>query len=109
MGNLLTLNNLEVRFAAGRGRTVRAVDGVSLEIHRGETLGLVGESGCGKTTLGRVLAGLAKPTTGEIVKTGAERRQEVARTAHRGEEAIRPPGPVADDRIDETGNTETIK
>jgi len=45
---------------------VRAVDGVSLDIRRGETLGLVGESGCGKTTLGRCISGLLSPTEGGI-------------------------------------------
>jgi oligopeptide/dipeptide ABC transporter ATP-binding protein len=45
---------------------VRAVDGVSFDIRRGETVGLVGESGCGKTTLGRVIAGLVEPTGGGI-------------------------------------------
>ncbi|MET0474326.1 MAG: oligopeptide/dipeptide ABC transporter ATP-binding protein [Mycobacterium sp.] len=45
---------------------VRAVDGVSFDIRRGETLGLVGESGCGKTTLGRVIAGLMPPTEGGV-------------------------------------------
>lgn len=45
---------------------VRAVDGVSLTIPRGQTLGLVGESGCGKTTLGKVIAGLVPATSGEI-------------------------------------------
>ena len=45
---------------------MRAVDGVSFTIRRGETLGLVGESGCGKTTTGRCVLQLERPTTGRI-------------------------------------------
>jgi peptide/nickel transport system ATP-binding protein len=48
------------------GGHVRAVDGVSFDIRRGETVGLVGESGCGKTTLGRCIAGLTQPTDGGV-------------------------------------------
>jgi len=58
--------------SAGRGRTVlKAVDGVSLAIRRGETLALVGETGSGKTTFGRLLLGLYKPTGGDALYRGS--------------------------------------
>jgi oligopeptide transport system ATP-binding protein len=58
---LLRIRDLQVKFGP-----VRAVDGVSLDIHPGETLGLVGESGCGKTTLGRAILRLVRPVGGEV-------------------------------------------
>ncbi|MBU1170380.1 MAG: ATP-binding cassette domain-containing protein [Proteobacteria bacterium] len=73
---LLDIRNLETWFPVKRGilsRTVghvKAVDGVSLVIGKGETLGLVGESGCGKTTLGRSLLGLERIHGGEIFFDG---------------------------------------
>lgn len=74
---LLQVRNLKMHFPVTQGmlvqRTVahvKAVDGVSFDIRRGETLGLVGESGCGKTTTGRCILQLERPTDGEIIFDG---------------------------------------
>lgn len=69
MTPVLSARDLRVQFAA-RGRTARAVDGVDLDIHPGEIVALVGESGCGKTTLARTLLGLERPTTGRVEYDG---------------------------------------
>jgi peptide/nickel transport system ATP-binding protein len=78
-GNLIEVENLKVYFPIKSGIVldrhvgdVRAVDDVTFEIRRGETLGLVGESGCGKSTVGRALLRLYKPTGGKIVFDGRD-------------------------------------
>ena len=63
---LLEVEGLKKYFNLGRGRILHAVDDVSFTLKPGETLGLVGESGCGKTTVGRTVLQLYKPTEGEI-------------------------------------------
>jgi oligopeptide transport system ATP-binding protein len=71
---LISIRDLKVHFPISGGglfrrshQVVKAVDGINLEIHSGETLGLVGESGCGKTTLGRAILRLTEPTSGQIL------------------------------------------
>jgi oligopeptide transport system ATP-binding protein len=74
---ILELKNLQTYFPVYRGLvfrrrtgTVKAVDGVSLSVHRGEVLGLVGESGCGKSTLARTILQLVPATAGSVVLEG---------------------------------------
>jgi oligopeptide/dipeptide ABC transporter ATP-binding protein len=72
--SLVQITNLKKHFSAANKQTVYAVDGVSFAIERGETLGLVGESGCGKTTVGRCLLRLIEPTGGAITFDGQDVR-----------------------------------
>src|SRR4051794_22402114 len=86
---LLSVREVKKHFAGRRGRggageTVYAVDGVSFDVHEGETLGLVGESGCGKSTLARVLTGLYPPTSGSILLRGVDLQARGARKRIRG-------------------------
>ncbi|MEY4770348.1 MAG: Oligopeptide transport ATP-binding protein OppF [Planctomycetota bacterium] len=75
---LLDVRNLQTWFPIRRGLLqritghVKAVDGVSFTLHKGETLGLVGESGCGKTTVGRTLLRLIEPTGGQVLFEGRD-------------------------------------
>jgi len=67
---LIEIKELEKHFYIGKNKVLKAVDGVSFDIYKGETIGLVGESGCGKTTLGRTLTVLYPKTSGEVIYNG---------------------------------------
>lgn len=67
---LLEIRNLKQYFNMGQPNEVRAIDGVSFDIYKGETLGLVGESGCGKSTTGRTIIRLYEATDGEVFFKG---------------------------------------
>ena len=75
---LIEVRNLKMYFPVGSSllashrKTLKAVDDVSFDLYPGETFGLVGESGCGKTTVGRTLVRLYKPTAGKIIFDGAD-------------------------------------
>ncbi|TET82420.1 MAG: ATP-binding cassette domain-containing protein [Anaerolineales bacterium] len=76
---LVSVKDLKKHFPITRGiviqrqvGAVRAVDGVTFDIYRGETLGLVGESGCGKTTTGRTILQLYRPTAGKVILDGTD-------------------------------------
>ncbi len=77
--NILEVQNLKKHFKIGGGflarrsaLNIRAVDDVSFSVRRGETFGLVGESGCGKTTLGQTIIRLYNPTEGSIIFNGTD-------------------------------------
>ena len=78
MRTLLDIVNLKKHYPVKRGfwqrtvGTIKAVDGISLQLNRGETVGLVGESGCGKTTVAKTIVQLSKPTAGHIVFKGLD-------------------------------------
>ena len=69
---LVRADHISKFFKVAGGRMLHAVEDVSLDIHRGETLGLVGESGCGKSTLGRTMMGIYRPTKGKLYYAGKE-------------------------------------
>jgi peptide/nickel transport system ATP-binding protein len=69
---LLTVEQLVVEFSLARGVVVHAVSGVSFSVRQGETLGIVGESGCGKSSTGRAILQLPRPTSGRVLFDGAD-------------------------------------
>ncbi len=87
--NLIDINHLKVFFPIQKGlfkRTVgyiKAVDGVSLSIHEGETVALVGESGCGKSTVGKAILQLIKPSYGNVIYMGKDLTRLLPWTLHK--------------------------
>ncbi len=74
---MIEVKDLRKHFSSGilKKHFTKAVDGISFQIERGETLGLVGESGCGKTTIGRLLLRLLEPTSGKVIFDGIDLQQ----------------------------------
>jgi oligopeptide/dipeptide ABC transporter ATP-binding protein len=98
---LLEVSGLEVRFPSSQG-VVRAVDGVSFALEKGETLGLVGESGCGKSTTARAIVGLAPIAAGSVRIDGfeiANRPRALASLRHRVQMVFQDPYASLDPRM----------
>ncbi|MEK3901639.1 ABC transporter ATP-binding protein [Paenibacillus sp. FSL R7-0179] len=70
--NLIEVEGLKKYFNVGKGKVLKAVDNISFSIREGETLGMVGESGCGKTTAGRTVLRLYEPTAGSVKYNGTD-------------------------------------
>ena len=89
---IIEVRNLKEYFNINMGllrtKPLKAVDNVSFSIHPGETLGLVGESGCGKTTVGRTILHLYKPTAGEVIYNGKPIRTKADIQAFRGKASM---------------------
>lgn len=69
---ILEVENLKIHFEVGGPNKLKAVDGINFQIYKGETFGLVGESGCGKTTAGKATLGIYKPTDGKVYFKGED-------------------------------------
>ncbi|RPJ95557.1 ABC transporter ATP-binding protein, partial [Rummeliibacillus sp. TYF005] len=76
---LLSVENLKKYFELGKGNTLKAVNGISFDIYKGETFGLVGESGCGKSTAGRTIMGLYNRTDGKVLFEGRDVHAQVGK------------------------------
>jgi len=78
MNTLVQVQNLKKHFPVTKGffqkqvGAVKSVDGITFDIHEGETLGIVGESGCGKSTTGRALLRILEPTDGKVIFDGVD-------------------------------------
>lgn len=70
--NLIEVEGLKKYFNVGQGKVLKAVDNINFSIREGETLGMVGESGCGKTTAGRTILRLYEPTAGSVKYNGTD-------------------------------------
>jgi len=79
---VLEIKNLKKHFQIDRTTSVKAVDGISFDIYKSEVFGLVGESGCGKSTAGRSIIRLYEPTAGEVIFKGENTKKQLNKKNH---------------------------